>query len=238
MTTTTTTPDAAYARRWRAPAAAFALIAAGWALWAAPALAFDPAFAPAPGPFSLADEPTPDVLPGVEAAMTMPSHFVPVPRSSPGPMIATTAAVRVDAKELSCLATAVYFEARGESLEGQKAVAEVVIRRSQDRSGYFPTTLCGVIAEGATGRGRACQFSFMCDGSSRQARDRDAWETAMQVARYELSEQGRQEDVTRGATHFHTTAVRPGWRKRLQRTVEIGDHIFYRYPGASTTAAR
>jgi len=134
----------------------------------------------------------------------------------------------VAASERTCLAEAVYYEARGESLDGQRAVAEVVIRRSQDAR--YPRTICGVVYQDA-GRRNRCQFSFACDGKSGGRRDHLAWQRAEDVADYELTGAGRGEDVTYGATHFHTLNVRPSWSRRFLRTVQIGQHVFYRQPG-------
>lgn len=116
-----------------------------------------------------------------------------------------------------CLATAIYHEARGESLRGQFAVAEVVLNRTE--SPHYPKTVCGVVKQG-------CQFSFMCDGRSDAARDRAAWADAGKIARLMLD--GAPRALTRGATHFHTVHVRPGWSRRFAQTAAIGAHLFYR----------
>lgn len=116
-----------------------------------------------------------------------------------------------------CLATAIYHEARGESLRGQFAVAEVVLNRTE--SPHYPKTVCGVVKQG-------CQFSFMCDGRPDGAGDRAAWRDAGKIARLMLD--GAPRTLTRGATHFHTVHVRPGWSRRFARTAAIGAHLFYR----------
>ena len=135
--------------------------------------------------------------------------------------------------ELTCLAEAVYYEARGETVEGQRAVAEVVTRRAKDAR--YPNTICGVVYQDAH-RARSCQFSFACDGAKDRRRETGAWRRAMDVARYELVGPGRENDLTNGATHFHTLAVTPSWSKRFVRTVKIGGHIFYRTPGRAYQA--
>lgn len=122
-----------------------------------------------------------------------------------------------------CLAEAIYFEARGEPLSGQVAVAEVILNRVEDHR--YPDTVCGVTYQGV-GRGRVCQFSFACDGrpeamTSRRERERSEKLAAIMVA-------GRARTITDGATHFHATYVRPGWSGKLTRTAAIGHHIFYR----------
>jgi spore germination cell wall hydrolase CwlJ-like protein len=125
--------------------------------------------------------------------------------------------------ELSCLATAVYFEARGESVKGQAAVAEVVLNRAE--SGLFPSSICGVVKQSGNG---GCQFSFACDGKSDRIRDKAAWDAALRIAGAMMA--GAPRTLTDGATYFHTPAVRPDWSRRFERTAKIGYHIFYRAP--------
>lgn len=123
--------------------------------------------------------------------------------------------------ELSCLATALYFEARGEGIKGQAAVAEVILNRVD--SANFPKTICGVVNQS---NGNGCQFSFTCDGASDKIRDRSAWLVANKIA--EAMVEGAPRALTDGATYFHTPAVRPSWARRFTRTAMIGGHIFYR----------
>jgi spore germination cell wall hydrolase CwlJ-like protein len=159
-----------------------------------------------------------------------------VPQPKPAIVLAALAqpARPVAATEMNCLAEAVYYEARGETLQGQRAVAEVVARRSKERG--YPRSICGVVYQDAHLVNR-CQFSFACDGIQPVRRDRKAWAEAVEVAHYELTGPGRLEDLTSGATHFHTPRVRPSWSKRFVRTVQIGNHIFYRQPGTSYAAS-
>ena len=124
-----------------------------------------------------------------------------------------------------CLTKAIYFEARGESLAGQVAVAEVILNRKDSRA--YPDTICDVVRQGEEMRNR-CQFSFMCDGKPEDVTEPRAWRRAGKIA--DVMMKGRPRTVTKAATHFHTTAVRPGWSRRLVRTVKVDDHIFYRYP--------
>lgn len=121
-----------------------------------------------------------------------------------------------------CLAEAIYFEARGEPLEGQIAVAEVVLNRVDNRA--YPDTICGVTRQGAS-QGRGCQFSYACSGS-RQMASTVSRERAEKLAAIMLA--GRERTVTDGATHFHATYVRPAWSRKFVRTAAIGQHIFYR----------
>ena len=123
-----------------------------------------------------------------------------------------------------CLAEALYFEARGETLKGQFAVAEVIMNRV--KSTRFPNTICGVINQG-TGRKYQCQFTYTCDGNPEKIHEPAAYTSVGKVARAELD--GRAPAVTSGATHYHTTAVRPKWSRVYSRTAAIGVHLIYRH---------
>ncbi|WP_316012861.1 cell wall hydrolase [Roseobacter sp. HKCCA0434] len=127
--------------------------------------------------------------------------------------------------EWECLTTALYFEARGETVAGQVAVAEVILNRVDHPR--YPNTICGVVGQGSH-RMNACQFSFMCDGSPEVMSERGAYERVGKVARVMID--GRPRMLTAGATHYHATHVNPGWARRLVRTVWIDDHKFYRFP--------
>jgi hypothetical protein len=137
--------------------------------------------------------------------------------------------------ELDCLAQAVYYEARSESTEGQKAVAEVVLNRVRDSR--FPKTVCGVVYQGRY-RETGCQFTFTCDGSLRHKPYGEAWDRARAVA-LNVS-LGFSAPVTNKATHYHTDYVNPYWRAGMVETTVIGTHIFYRFPktGREWTQAR
>jgi len=125
--------------------------------------------------------------------------------------------------ERKCLALAVYFESRAESVEGQQAVAAVVLNRV--RSGRFPGNICAVVHEGGGQRHR-CQFSWYCDGRSDKPRDGGAWEQAVAIADSVID--GQVSDPTDGALYYHNTHVKPKWRKKLTKTAAIDNHIFYR----------
>lgn len=122
-----------------------------------------------------------------------------------------------------CLAQAVYFEARGESLEGQRAVAHVVLNRVQDRR--YPNTICGVVFQNKHLANR-CQFSFACDEQPDEPRQGRAWRRALVVAMEALT--GVSDDITHASTHYHARYVEPLWAPTLQETVRVGQHIFYR----------
>jgi spore germination cell wall hydrolase CwlJ-like protein len=126
-------------------------------------------------------------------------------------------------EEWACLAKAIYFEARGEPLAGQFAVAEVILNRVD--SPAYPRTVCGVVQQGSRNL-HGCQFSYACDGRSDKASDMAAYERAGKIARAMLD--GRPRTLTGGATHFHAAHVRPGWAKASARTARIGAHSFYR----------
>lgn len=125
--------------------------------------------------------------------------------------------------EWECLAEALYFEARGESVRGMFAVAEVILNRVD--SGAFPGSVCGVVNQG-TGRLYACQFTYTCDGHAETIGEPAAYARVGKVARLMLD--GAERPLTDGATFYHTTAVRPSWARRFERTAQIGVHLFYR----------
>lgn len=131
-----------------------------------------------------------------------------------------------DSRDLDCLTQAAYYEARGEGLDGMRAVTQVVLNRA--RHGAFPNSVCGVVFQGA-GRRSGCQFSFTCDGSMRGGVNRAAWNRAREVATRALS--GYVYAPVGSATHFHTTGVAPGWRASLIQVTQVGRHLFYRFGG-------
>ena len=128
-------------------------------------------------------------------------------------------------REQGCLTTALYYEARGENLKGQIAVAQVIINRviSDD----FPSTICGVVYQ----RKKRCQFSFACDKSKRLTVDPASWEQAQMVVRNFVSGNIWLDSIA-NATYFHTESVTPSWAKRFCRLGQVGSHIFYKTPDA------
>ena len=128
-------------------------------------------------------------------------------------------------KEWACLTEALYFEARGETVKGQFAVAEVILNRVSSPS--FPDTICGVINQG-TGRKFACQFTYTCDGRAEVIREPKAYEMVGKVAKMVM--EGMPRTLTDGATFYHTKAVRPRWAGVFERTAIIGFHHFYKKP--------
>jgi spore germination cell wall hydrolase CwlJ-like protein len=125
----------------------------------------------------------------------------------------------------TCLTEAIYFEARGESLQGQVAVAEVILNRVD--SPLYPRTVCGVVKQRGSG---GCQFSYICDGRTDRMREKVPADLAGRIARAMLD--GAPRVLTEGATSFHTRSVRPSWSRRYIQTAAIGAHVFYRKPGS------
>ncbi|TFI57012.1 cell wall hydrolase [Sphingomonas parva] len=124
---------------------------------------------------------------------------------------------KADDDEQDCLAKAVYFEARGESTEGQLAVAEVVMNRAA--SGRYPPSLCKVVTQPA-------QFSFVRKGRVPQPNFASAaWRKAVGVARTALAK--LVDTLPSGVLWYHADYVKPSWGRRLNRTAQIGVHIFY-----------
>jgi len=128
--------------------------------------------------------------------------------------------------EWACLTEALYFEARGESVKGIFAVAEVILNRVD--SPRYPDSVCGVINQG-TGARYQCQFTYNCDGKAEVFNEPRAYEMVGKVARLMLD--GKPRDLTAGATHYHTKSVNPRWSRAYPRTTTIGYHHFYRQPG-------
>ena len=123
----------------------------------------------------------------------------------------------------SCLAQAVYFEARSESVLGQLAVAAVILNRSKAEN--YPSSICGVVYQGAA-RLTGCQFSFACDDQSNLPQVDRAWETALTVTTLALANESKPRIVA-AATHYHADYVDPYWSKSMHRLTKIGRHIFY-----------
>ncbi len=168
---------------------------------------------------------------GAAAPVPAPSREVIVAATAPGPAAAPFAfsgdRQTGFAGALDCLTAAVYYEARSESPDGQRAVAQVVLNRA--RHPAYPNNVCGVVFQGSERR-TGCQFSFTCDGSMRRGgRNAASWAQARAIAQAALS--GEVFAPVGLATHYHTTAIRAWWAPSLTRAVTIGAHIFYRWPG-------
>lgn len=137
----------------------------------------------------------------------------------------TGTAMQVSDKELWCLATAIYFEARGESYRGQVAVAQVVLNRVKDYR--YPDTICGVVFQNQSRR-NSCQFSFACDGIPETINDRTSWAQAEDIAKRFTNGELYLTEVA-NATHYHATYVRPAWAPRMTKLTQIGLHVFYKF---------
>lgn len=153
------------------------------------------------------------------------------PSSASQPEQTAPAEPQIDARQHACLSQAIYYEARGEAQRGQVAVAEVIINRV--RSNAYPSSICGVVFQGSH-RSTGCQFTFTCDGSLGQRPRGRAWDRAQRVATAVML--GYTRPITQGATHYHTHAVNPVWNSGLVETVNVGSHVFYRFPNRSERA--
>lgn len=123
-------------------------------------------------------------------------------------------------REIHCLATNIYYEARGESQRGMIAVGHVTLNRAKNPN--FPDSVCGVVNQKHK---RSCQFSWVCMKSLPVMKEElfaDIKSLADKLYRGEIK------DVTRGATHFHNTGVSPDWSNKYRATAHIGNHIFYK----------
>jgi spore germination cell wall hydrolase CwlJ-like protein len=126
--------------------------------------------------------------------------------------------------EHRCLSEVLYYEARGEGADGQKAIAEVVFHRMNH--GNYGHSICAVVYEGAGHSG--CQFSFTCNGDLARGKQPAAWRQSEMLAARILTGEERLRDATGGATNYHAISVTPEWADSLERTTQIGNHIFYR----------
>jgi spore germination cell wall hydrolase CwlJ-like protein len=145
-------------------------------------------------------------------------------------------------RDEACLARAIYYEARNEPLQGQLAVAEVVLNRVKHR--LYPNNVCGVVYQGTNrdtglsiyGTNKSCQFSFTCDGSEQRPPFGAKWRQAKIIASHALM--GLSRPVTNEATHYHANYVDPYWAPKLVHTRTIGRHIFYRMKGNAPVVER
>lgn len=168
-----------------------------------------------------------------------PDDVAPVAVSSPAPDAARYDRVWVSelpepsavSDDAACLAEALYFEARGEPVRGQIAVAEVILNRA--RSDRFPDTVCDVVYQGSDRR-NACQFSYTCDGRPEVIAEPDAHERLRRLAAH-LVEGGRV-GLARGAQFYHSVTVRPSWAAKLEEVARIGEHVFLQHPETRSIA--
>ena len=175
---------------------------------------------PAPPPLLL-KQVAPQQALQINAAIPIESG--PNPAASPF-VFSGNAAARNQA--LTCLASAVYYEAGNQDADGQRAVAQVVLNRV--RHPAFPSSVCGVVYEGST-RATGCQFTFTCDGSLYRQPDAEGWKQAYNVAKAALA--GAVYAPVGWATHYHADYVVPYWSTTLAKSAVVGAHIFYRWAG-------
>ena len=152
---------------------------------------------------------------------------------SPGPSAAQAvespvelAAARLTA-ESQCLAEAMYYEALGEGIDGQKAVAEVILQRTRNRN--YGNTVCSVVYEGVEPGRRDCQFSFACDGSPENPKEGSVWAETKLMAEKIMTGQMKLANRTQYAVSYHSVEVNPFWSDSMVKTVQIGNHVFYRF---------
>ena len=126
-------------------------------------------------------------------------------------------------RERRCLATALYFEARGEPRRGQVAVAQVILNRV--RSPLYPETICGVVFQGQMRKG--CQFSFACDGHTDNPRNKEQWSLAQGLAKEVMTGDHWLPEVGY-SLFYHANYVNPRWARSMRKIDKIGRHIFYK----------
>ena len=159
-------------------------------------------------------EPKADTLDGGDEASAEPALK---PRGDLASMVAQLRSSEAGSRELECLATGIYFEAKSEPLAGQLAVGKVIANRA-DSNGRFPSTYCGVLFQ----RG---QFSFVHGRSLPAVRHSSKqWQTAVAIAK--IVDQDLVPSSADNALFFHARRVSPGWR--LKRVASVGNHVFYR----------
>ena len=155
--------------------------------------------------------------------------------------------VNFDIEEVRCLAENVYHEARNQGTAGWLAVAAVTMNRVIDNR--FPNTICEVVFQAETKESwktkskkdildserifypirHRCQFSWYCDGKSDDLNNINVFMEIMSFTRLLLTSQAVMFDITDGATFYHADSITPSWAKSKIKTIEIGDHIFYRW---------
>ena len=127
-------------------------------------------------------------------------------------------------REQHCLTAGIYFEARGEPVRGQAAVAQVILNRVKNPT--YPNSICGVVYQNKDWRNR-CQFSFACDTIRDKVNDPKRWEMASYVARETTQGHIWLKEVG-SSTHYHATYVSPKWARSMKKVGKIGLHVFYR----------
>jgi hypothetical protein len=173
--------------------------------------------APVAAPAPAAEPETGHTLASLASGLIDALNSIVSPKAPLSSMVDAYAGSEIADTEQECLAGAIYFEARSEPLEGQLAVADVVINRT--RSGRYPTTICAVVTQKA-------QFSFIRNGRFPKAdKSSDAWRKAVAISRIARDKLASQ--VPSNVLWYHATYVSPSWGRRLTKVNQIGLHIFY-----------
>ncbi len=152
------------------------------------------------------------------------------PAEADTPLLPRQPFQNVSEEDHVCLAQAIYFEARGESVDGQQAVGDVVLNRVLSES--YPDSVCGVVWQGAPRYGGRpdrlfrCQFSFACDGLSETPYNKPAWDQAMEIAR-EMLYTGMRGSLHDNVLYYHAEYVSPDWARAMSQVAQIGKHVFY-----------
>ena len=127
--------------------------------------------------------------------------------------------IQTKASEIDCLAKAIYFESRGEPIEGQVAVGLVISNRVENNN--FPNSYCSVISQGSKSK---CAFSYYCDNIKDVIRNKKVFDICRKIAIMIIN--NKIYDFTEGSLYYHNVKINPNWD--LQRTIRIHNHIFYR----------
>ena len=157
----------------------------------------------------------------LQAVIAQPAQIVRVVEAD-NPV--TDAAMAQLLAEHKCLSEVIYYEARGEGAGGQKAIAEVVFHRMNH--GDYGHSICAVVYEGKNRPG--CQFSFTCNGQINRPKQMAAWRQAEKLAAQILTGQVPLHNATGGALNYHAVSVSPDWADTMDKTTQIGNHVFYR----------
>jgi spore germination cell wall hydrolase CwlJ-like protein len=176
---------------------------------------------PAPEPLKFREIAPEDAV-SINAAIPLST----LPNPAARPFVLNVANEADSTRAVECLTSAIYYEAATEPVEGQRAVAQVVLNRV--RHPAYPNTVCGVVFQGSE-RASGCQFTFTCDGALARTPHPGLWRQARQIAEAALA--GAVYKPVGWATHYHTNWVVPYWSSSLVKTALVGTHIFYRWTG-------
>ena len=167
------------------------------------------------------------VLAGVCSALAINHYTDGFTRRDDAPRIVLTQTESMTPDSAQCLAEAMYYEARGEGVVGEMAIAEVVLHRTKERD--YPGTVCDVVHEKRVVDGRtSCQFSFACDDALEPPRDHSRWRESRALAMDIISGKLPLANNTGSAIAYHSVKVEPCWSSKMQVTARIGNHVFYR----------